>query len=181
MEAKVLKLDKAGTPQEWIAFHAAATAIAKGSVLWELGDVARTMFGGVQKSGEQSRIELPAIIAVQGKVAHRSVPKISNELLFSRDGHMCMYCGQSFGAKMLSRDHIKPTSKGGPDTWENCVTSCLRCNHFKADRTPEEAGLELIAVPFAPNMHEYLFLDNRNVLIDQMDYLKTQFKHVMIS
>lgn len=181
MNAKVLKLNKAGTPLNWINFEDAATAVSKGAVLWQMGSIARTLLGGIQKNGAQSKIDLPSIIAVDGRVIQPSVPKMSNELLFSRDGHMCMYCGITFSYKKLSRDHVQPASKGGPDTWENCVTSCLRCNQFKADRTPEEAGLELLAIPFAPNLHEYIFLDNRHVLADQMQFLKPQFKNVLLN
>lgn len=181
MNAKVLKLNKAGTPLDWINFEDAATAMSKGVVLWQMGNIARTLLGGIQKNGMQSRIDLPSIIAIDGRVIQPNVPKMSNELLFSRDEHMCMYCGITFAYKQLSRDHVQPASRGGPDAWENCVTSCLRCNQFKADRTPEEAGLELLAIPFAPNLHEYIFLDNRHVLADQMQFLKPQFKNVLLN
>lgn len=181
MHTQILKLNKAGTPQAWIDIEAAAVAKAKGQVLWEMGSLANTLRGGYQKSGERSVLDLPTIIAVSGKVTHKNVPRISNPLLFSRDGHLCLYCGGRFRAKELSRDHVMPQSRGGRDTWENCVTCCRRCNHFKNDRTPEEAGLELLAVPFAPNLYEYFYLENRNVLEDQMDFLKVRFKNVLVS
>jgi len=37
MKAEILKLNKAGSPQDWINVEAAATAKAKGLVLWEMG------------------------------------------------------------------------------------------------------------------------------------------------
>ena len=178
MNAQILKLDKAGTPKAWIGFEAAATAKAKGLVLWEIGNITKTVFGGYQKSGERSFLDLPSIIAVDGKIKDKGVPRISNPLLFARDGFLCMYCGLSFRRCELSRDHVIPTSIGGRDCWENCVTSCKKCNHHKNDRTPEQANMELLAVPFAPNLYEYFYLDNRNVLDDQMEFLKGKFQNI---
>ena len=61
-------------------------------------------------------------------------------------------------------------------TWVNVVAACKRCNHFKQNRTPEEAGMELLALPFEPNPAEYLALMNsKRIRADQMDFLKAQF------
>jgi hypothetical protein len=65
-----------------------------------------------------------------------------------------------------------PASRGGESVWENCVTACERCNHRKADRTPEEANMKLLAVPYTPNLAEYLILSNRRILADQMEFLQ---------
>lgn len=181
MNTKILKLNKAGSPQAWISFEEAATAYTKNLVLWSMGDMASVLRGGYRNNGDWSRIDLPAIIAVQGRVKEKSVPRMTNSLLFSRDEYMCLYCGKRFLRNQLSRDHVIPQSRGGPDTWENCVTACKRCNHYKSDRTPEEAGMELLAVPFQPNLHEWFYLSNRHVLSDQMEYLKVRFKNVLVA
>jgi len=86
-----------------------------------------------------------------------------------------MYCGVEHSVRDLSRDHVKPTSRGGRDRWTNCVTACRRCNNRKGNKTPEEARMELLAVPFAPNRYEFFYLSNRDVLADQMDFLKPRF------
>ncbi len=44
------------------------------------------------------------------------------------------------------------------DTWGNVVSACRRCNNAKASRTPEQAGMQLLAVPFTPTYAEYIFL-----------------------
>ena len=75
----------------------------------------------------------------------------------------------------LSRDHIRPFSQGGRDTWNNVATACRRCNNAKASRTPEQAKMQLIAVPFTPTYAEYIFLKGRRVLADQMQYLLAHF------
>jgi hypothetical protein len=57
------------------------------------------------------------------------------------------------------------------DAWTNVVTCCERCNQRKGDRTPEEAGMQLLYVPYAPSWAEHLILKNRNILADQMEFL----------
>jgi len=178
---KILKLNKAGSPQAWINSEDAAVAYAKDLVLWSMGDRASVLRGGYQNNGDRSRLELPSIIAVRGRVKEKSVPSLTNALLFERDEYICLYCGKRFMRNQLSRDHVFPQSRGGLDTWENCVTACKRCNHYKDDRTPEEANMELLAVPFRPNLHEWFYLSNRRLLSDQMEFLQARFKNVLVA
>ena len=113
MKASILKLNKAGSPQAWIIFEDAAIAKAKGLILWEMGTVTKTLHGGIQRStGKRSFLELPAIIAVDGRIKEKGVTRISNPLLFSRDDYMCLYCGEKFKACDLSRDHVVHKSHG---------------------------------------------------------------------
>ena len=76
---------------------------------------------------------------------------------------------------MLSRDHVKPLSQGGADIWQNVVTACKRCNNYKAGRTPEEAHMQLLAIPFKPTHAEYVYLQGRHILADQMEFLLAHF------
>ena len=62
-------------------------------------------------------------------------------------------------------------SRGGENTWMNCVTACIKCNTQKGARTPKEFGHELLYVPYEPNHYENMILQNRNILADQMEYL----------
>lgn len=180
MKSQILKLNKAGNPTSWVDYEAAATTIAKGLVLWSMGDASSVLRGGTSRvTGERSLMEIPPIIAVTGAVKEKSVPRISNRLLFARDGYVCLYCGNQFRSSDLSRDHVIPRAQDGIDDWTNCVTACRRCNHRKADRTPEQAGMELLAIPFAPNLYEWFYLSNRNVLADQQAYLQSKFENVI--
>lgn len=83
----------------------------------------------------------------------------SNHNLFDRDGRRCLYCGRTeaqvrrAGSK-LTRDHVMPLSRGGLDVWRNVVTACEPCNNLKADRTPDEAGMPLLAEPRTPTAWE---------------------------
>ena len=174
--AKILRLNKAGTPIDWITREEAATLVVKDQVIWALGENAFEIRGGINRMGEQSVLSLPSILASDGSVKlSEFTPPLVNSYLFRRDQYLCLYCGGEFNADNLSRDHIVPVSRSGTDNWTNVVTACKRCNHRKANRTPEEAGMELLAVPFVPNRYEFFYLANKNILADQMEFLKTQF------
>lgn len=176
MNTKILRLNKAGTPISWLNWQESATLMVRDQVVWSLGETVLKIRGGVNNQGEQSLLEVPSIIACDGKIENRAfAPALTNTLLFARDQHVCMYCGVSHVTRDLSRDHVIPTSRGGRDSWTNCVTACKRCNNRKANKTPEQARMELLAVPFVPNRHEYFYLSNRDVLADQMEFLKVRF------
>ena len=70
----------------------------------------------------------------------------SKRAIRERDEFTCCYCGE-YGDTV---DHIFPISRGGHVTWLNAVTACQPCNGFKADRTPEEAGMTMLYQPFDP-------------------------------
>ena len=109
-------------------------------------------------------------------------PPLENKFLFRRDKNLCLYCGAQFAVSALSRDHVKPLSRGGRDKWTNVVTACRRCNNRKADKMPEEANMQLLAIPFVPNQYEFLYLSNHNVLADQMQFLSARFsRHIKLS
>ena len=171
----VLQLDLSGRPQAWITSREAAVLYATDSVAWTLGKPCYILRGGIQRiTGLQSRIEVHAIIAVRGAVpsrAWRVTPALTNPKLFARDRHVCAYCAKEFSGQRLTRDHIKPVSQGGRDTWMNVVTACRNCNQAKSGRTPEQARMQLVYAPYVPNKAEYLILSNRNILADQMDFL----------
>jgi HNH endonuclease len=171
----VLQLDVSGRPQAWISTREAAVLYACDSVAWTLGDAFRVMRGGLQRStGLQSRIELHPIIAVRGAVpsrAWRQMPALSNPKLFVRDRNVCAYCGGHFHFENLTREHIVPVSRGGQDTWMNCITACKACNGHKGCRMPEEANMALLYLPYVPSLHEDMILRGRRIVSDQMEFL----------
>ncbi|MDH5377320.1 MAG: HNH endonuclease [Gammaproteobacteria bacterium] len=177
----ILRLDVAGYPVAWIPWQEAVCLYVKGQVAWEVGQESIRISGGISRiSGERSFITVNSIVAVQGIASHlfkATVPHLTNRELFRRDGGICMYCGGQFSDRELTRDHITPKSRGGSDQWTNVVAACKRCNTHKGARTPEEAGMPLLAIPFVPNSAEYLALKNRRILADQMEFLKKQFRH----
>jgi hypothetical protein len=172
----VLALDVSGLPRKWINYEDAVSYFAKDMVVWTLGDVVATFRGGTQNDGRMSVIETPSIIAVRGKgfaIERAGNVVLTNKTLFSRDKHMCAYCGGLFTNNLLSRDHIVPVSKGGENVWTNVVTACVKCNTHKGAKLLHQCGLELLYVPYAPNHYENMILQNRHILADQMEYLKS--------
>ncbi len=171
----VLQLDISGRPQAWINPKEAAVLYATDGVAWTLGETFCVLRGGVQRvSGRLSRIEVHPIIAVRGAVpsrAWRTTPALSNPKLFARDRRICAYCGVHFAFEDLTREHITPVSRGGMDTWMNCITACRACNGHKGNRLPEEARLSLLYLPYVPSLHEDMILRGRRIVSDQMEFL----------
>lgn len=176
---KVLKVDVTGTPQSWLTLEQAASVICTGDVAWEYGRRIARLRGGWNQAGERSFLDIPAVIGTRGRAAINladcvpSLGRHSNAKLFERDQHLCAYCGQVFPRDALTRDHVMPLSRKGKDEWTNVVTACGRCNSHKAARTPEEAGMPLLYVPYAPNWFEDFILQQgaRRILADQMEFL----------
>ncbi len=165
----------------WIPWEDAVNLYSREMVAWTAGERMFTFYGGTCRlTGLRSQVSINSIIAVkrasQSKYVRRTIPPLNNRELFFRDGNLCMYCGKELPDFMLTRDHVKPVSRGGRDRWSNVVTACRTCNTRKGDRQPEEAHMPLLAVPYFPNWAEYLALSNRRILADQMDFLKGQFK-----
>jgi len=171
---EVLQLDVSGRPQAWISAKEAAVLYASDGIAWTLGDPFRVLRGGYQRTGLQSRIEVHPIVAVRGTVpsrAWRQQPGLANTKLFARDRHVCAYCGGRFHSDELTREHIVPTSRGGNDSWMNCITACRACNGRKGNRLPEEARMSLLYTPYVPSLHEDMILRGRRILADQMEFL----------
>lgn len=173
----ILALDVGGLPLKWLHWQDATVLYARNQITWSAGDNVIYVRGGINRNrNERTLLSLNSIISVHGSRANRkmrSVPHLNNRELFRRDQNMCMYCGTSSTVSLLTRDHVFPRARGGIDTWNNVVTACKACNHRKGCRTPEEAGMKLLAIPYTPNYAEFLILENRRILADQMEYLKS--------
>ena len=175
---RLLSLDAHGRVLDWINWQDAACLYARGAVAWTLGDPCLHVHGATSRlTGLRSGLDLHPIIATRGHARSRAIdptPNLTNPALFARDAHLCLYCGQQFNRPQLTRDHVMPLSKGGLDIWENVVSACFHCNSRKANRTPQQANMPLLAVPYRPSWIEHLILSNRNILADQMAFLKAQ-------
>lgn len=179
---QVLRTDIAGMPLEWIDYRSAASLYHADQVAYSCGSPIYMLRGGYNaRTGLRSLIEVSSIIATTGDTyadernSERYSPPLNNRTLFRRDANVCMYCAGRFPTSDLTRDHIQPISRGGTDCWTNVVTACRRCNNHKGGRTPEQADMQLVAVPFMPTYAEYIYLKGRRVLADQMQYLLTHF------
>jgi hypothetical protein len=182
LNQQVLRTDVSGMPLEWINYQEAVRLICLHRIAYSLGGIIYTLHGGINAlTGLQSTLDVNAILATNGQhpVSHLFAkgytPPLSNRALFRRDQNICLYCGQQFLDRDLSRDHVKPVSQGGRDVWSNVVTSCKRCNNHKAGHTPEQANMQLLAIPFVPTHAEFVYLQGRRILADQMEFLLSHF------
>ena len=177
MIERVLKLDIGGRPVAWITREDGALLYCRDQVAWEAGTEEIVLRGGYSRmTGQRSVLRVNSIVATLAvdRAVDRLVvtPGLTNARLFRRDGHMCLYCGEVLPARLLTRDHIVPVSRGGADTWENVATACRACNFRKDDLMLDAAGMSLMAIPYAPNRAEGLILENRHILGDQMNFLR---------
>lgn len=182
MDVRVLGLDIAGNPFKWLSAEEAVHYYATDKVVWDLGHDIQVYHGGVQNTGIKSEIAIKSIVSIRGETkqsfTRSTINTHGNYLLFRRDHHICAYCGNEFNAYDLTRDHVHPRSRGGTNDWVNSVTACKSCNHRKANRTPEEADMLLLYTPYRPCRWEHFILQNRYVIADQMEYLKSKLpKH----
>jgi len=104
--------------------------------------------GGLVLHSAASSVLVPSVIRLRSYVyvPYRARVPLTRAALMHRDRYRCGYCG----ARAETIDHVVPRSRGGLHTWENCVASCARCNHRKADRLLSELGWRLRIVPAAP-------------------------------
>ena len=183
MSSHILALDIAGNPFDWISGQDAVTYYATGKVAWDLGERKLIFRGGYSNAGVPSRITVRPIIAIAGsEIMARKLRAAlplgdHNDLLFRRDRYTCAYCGEHHAYHHLSRDHILPRSRGGLDSWMNCVTACKECNQKKGSSLIHDFR-PLLYVPYVPCRAEHFILSGRNVLADQHDYLAAKLpKH----
>ena len=77
-------------------------------------------------------------------------PKFSRRNVYARDSSTCQYCGRKCLPKESNLDHVIPKSRGGQMSWKNIVVSCIPCNDRKQNRTPVEAGMNMLRSPRVP-------------------------------
>lgn len=97
--------------------------------------------------------------------------------VYERDNGQCQFCGLFVGRHSMTIDHVQPLSRGGGTNWLNCVLACGRCNHAKGDRTPREAGMELLREPFQPT-RDQLILGGVNMVESWKSFLNE--KHMKV-
>jgi len=117
-------------------------------VLGEKAEVVHEDADGRVLHSASAKLAAPSVIKLRRyvRVPYRSRVPLTRAALMRRDNYLCAYCG----TKAETIDHVVPRSRGGTHAWENCVASCSKCNHGKADRLIEELGWSLRCVPVVP-------------------------------
>ena len=179
LNQQILRTDVSGMPLEWVTYQDAVRLYFNDQIAYTCGSNIMTIRGGINAiTNLRSKVDVNSIIATFGNnktLSEQYAPPLNNTTLFRRDDHLCLYCGNKFKTEDLSRDHVTPLFQGGRDLWVNVVSACKRCNNAKAGRTPEQANMKLLAIPFVPTHAEYIFLQGKVILFDQMEFLKQHF------
>lgn len=173
---RILKLDIGGLPVAWIDWREAVGLYFTDKVAWEAGAAKLHLRGGrARDTGYRSGVDIDSIIAVNDR-SHRYsqnlVPALTRRELYHRDGGVCLYCGSHLPYTQMQIEHVVPKARNGTHAWTNVVSACGPCNRRKDDRTPEQAGMKLMALPYEPNLAEWLILANRRILADQQAFLE---------
>ena len=96
-------------------------------------------------------LRVPSIVRLLKTFRRHAKPvKFSRVNIYARDQHRCQYCGVRCTIDQLTYDHVIPRSHGGKTAWDNIVSACYACNSKKANRTPQQAGMKLLAQPKRP-------------------------------
>jgi len=125
--------------------------IARGKVIVE--KVAEKVLTTAEKS-----FKIPVVVRfiyMIRQVYKRKVPW-SKRNIFIRDNYTCAYCG--IKSDKMTVDHVVPKSHGGKNTFENCVTSCKKCNNRKGDKSCKEVGMFPSHKRTQPTISEFMKL-----------------------
>ena len=142
------------------------------------GVVEDGMIHGVRLSLRAPKV---LVLAIYDKLPRLEV-KFTRRNVFLRDQFTCQYCAKVLPEALLNLDHVLPRDKGGRTTWENIVTSCVRCNTRKANKFTHEANMHPLRKPVAPRWRP-LFGLHENGLGDESwgHFLKSSRPEVRLS
>jgi 5-methylcytosine-specific restriction endonuclease McrA len=130
------------------------TGVRRALVLMLKGVAQAEEVNPIEVHSPSRALKVPSVIRL---LTYRHIPQQSRALsrknILLRDRNTCQFCGHPFPAAELTLDHVVPRSRGGRSSWENLVACCYVCNNRKGDRTPEEAGLNLVRRPRPFTLH----------------------------
>src|SRR3954469_16456105 len=140
---RVLLLNATFEPLTALSLRRAVVLVVCGKAEVVHGDPTGSMV-----HSSSAEVIVPSVIRLSTyvRVPYRGRVPLTRAGLMHRDRFRCAYCG----GRAETIDHVVPRSRGGPHTWQNCVASCARCNHRKADKLLSELGWRLRVVPNAP-------------------------------
>jgi 5-methylcytosine-specific restriction endonuclease McrA len=117
-------------------------------VLRDKAEIVHRDSNGARLRSASLMMDVPSVIRLLRyvRIPYRQRVPLTRAALMRRDNFRCAYCGH----RAETIDHVIPRSRGGKHAWENCVASCMLCNHRKADKLLEEIGWSLPMVPAVP-------------------------------
>jgi 5-methylcytosine-specific restriction endonuclease McrA len=130
-------------------------------------DENKVICSGTPKHGDKLTMHSPLVVRLLNFVGYKNKKdkfEYSDQAVFDRDLNICQYWhtdknGNRFKYRCanneLSIDHVIPKDSGGTKSFLNSVCACKYCNNvLKRNRTPEEAGMELIRTPKEPKVRK---------------------------
>lgn len=142
---KTLILNSDGRPLSVVDIRRAVILDANNSNVTALSYYEKTI---ISTSGE---VKIPAVMMYSKyiKISYKRSP--SKRAIRIRDKNKCAYCNILLSNGEFTIDHIMPVSrfenKSKANTWENLVCCCKSCNLKKGNKTPQEAGMNLLLTP----------------------------------
>jgi 5-methylcytosine-specific restriction endonuclease McrA len=109
-------------------------------------------------------------ISKHNKEKYNRERKLTDFVIFERDGFKCIYCGKSSiedGAKLIL-EHIYPVDKGGNADIFNIVTACTSCNGQKHSKIMSDDNIIRLWAEIDKRNSEGNE-DHFNMLRDKMD------------
>jgi len=140
------------------SYEPVALVPVKRAIVLVVTEKAEIVEANLERRFRSEKAEYPYPLVIR-LVKYVEIPRrlrrhVTNTILFARDGYRCQYCGRhksELGRReSLTRDHVKPLSRGGGNSWDNVVTACTRCNARKGDRLPMECGMYPRSTPKEP-------------------------------
>jgi 5-methylcytosine-specific restriction endonuclease McrA len=131
------------------SYEPVALVTIKRAIVLVVSEKAEIVEAAVERKFRSESEEYPYPLVIRlikfVEIPRRLRRHVTNTILFARDRYMCQYCGKhqlELARKdSLTRDHVKPVSRGGENTWDNVVAACTKCNSRKANRLPMECGM----------------------------------------
>jgi len=159
-DMKVMLLNQDYSYVNSVSVRRALKLLAKGKVTVE-------KYSEIVVRSATEEIAVPMILRLVYLVRqiYKKAVTWSKKNVMVRDGFKYVYCGTT---ESLNIDHVFPQSKGGKNTFENTVTSCVNCNNRKGDRTLREAKMffkNRNYTPYQPTVMEFIkkYLDSIGV------------------
>ena len=146
------------TPLGVIHWKKAVKLLCKGKV--EIVKASKRIVRNFERTIEIFIPEVIRLIKLIRSIWRTHVPLNKRNVLI-RDNYTCAYCGKKSNSHM-SIDHVLPRSKGGKNTFDNLVASCVPCNNHKDMKTCAEAKMYPKVKPYTPTVNQFLQMNIKN-------------------
>ena len=126
-------------------------------------DKTRTVKAGISRDGVVFKMPYPLVVMLSkfdGFKIKKDKISYSDPAVYERDDNICQYWHKDEKGKRFKYrcsndertiDHVVPKQQGGTNSFTNCVCCCREHNEkVKKNRTPIQAGMELIRQPREP-------------------------------